>query len=59
MEGGANAGVVGVTDAGAEGRWDSAAARAAGPALGKAAPAGMMLAKADARAGGKTDGCCP
>jgi hypothetical protein len=60
MEGGIDAGVVSVTGVGGVGRWDNAAARAAGAALGgKATPAGMMLAKADARAGGKPDGCCP
>lgn len=43
----------------AAGRWESAAARAAGPVSGNPAPGGMMLANADARAGGRPDACCP
>jgi hypothetical protein len=54
------AGLLGVTMAGVgAGRWDSAAASAAGAVVGNATPAGMILAKADARAGGRTDACCP
>ena len=59
-----------MTGDGAAGRYESAAASAAGPALGNPAPGGIMLAKADASAGGKPDagwpggsangkGCCP
>lgn len=44
---------------GGAGIWESAAASAAGAAFGNAEPAGMMLAKADARAGGSTEACCP
>jgi hypothetical protein len=43
---------------GAAGRWESAAA-SAGAVVGNPAPGGMMLAKADARAGGSPDDCCP
>lgn len=51
--------VAAVTGGGTAGTWERAAASAAVPALGNAAPAGMMLAKADARAGGRTEACCP
>lgn len=54
---GAVCGVTSVVDA--AGRWESAAARAAGAVSGNPAPGGMMLANADARAGGRPDACCP
>lgn len=47
------------TGGGGAGIWESAAANAAGAAFGNGAPAGMILAKADARAGGRTEDCCP
>lgn len=52
-------GVAEVDSGGGAGIWESAAASAAGAAFGNAEPAGMMLAKADARAGGSTEACCP
>lgn len=52
--------VCGVTSVvGAAGRWESAAASAAGAVSGNPAPGGMMLANADASAGGRPDACCP